>query len=121
MDAFKFSEAGGSLVSGTHEESVARTRKLYICIFVDPCFIVFIYSRGAPEDLSAAIAACITLIGIDSTFWLRFRGHCEWSPGYTTLLLVLTRSVVAICLEIHGLWGQLVHTLSGCCIGSRCS
>jgi hypothetical protein len=99
MEAFKYSETGGSLVSGTHEEISSRTRKLYlVSLLILGAFVIFIYSRGAAEDRPSAIGACFTLIAIDSTFWLRFRGHCEWSPGYTTMLLVLTRGAVAIFL-----------------------
>ena len=99
MEAFKYSDTGGSLVSGTHEEIVSRTRKLYfVSLLILVAFVIFIYARGAIEDRGSAVAACFTLVAIDSTFWLRYRGHCEWSPGYTTMLLVLTRGVVAIFL-----------------------
>ena len=99
MDAFKYADAGGSLVSGTKEEIKARTRKLYImALVILVLFPIFISWRGSPEQFNQAIGGILVVIAIDSTFWLRFRGFCEWAPGYTVMLMILTRAVVAIFL-----------------------
>jgi hypothetical protein len=106
MEAFKFSDAGGSLVSGTPEEVLSRTRKLYMMALVILfLFPVFISWRGNPEMLENAIGGVLVIIAIDSAFWLRFRGYCEWSPGYTVMLLILTRTVVAIFLGDYWMIG----------------
>ena len=99
MEAFKYSDAGGSLVSGTKEQIGARTRKLYLMsIFILILFPIFISWRGSSEQFTQAISGCLVIVAIDSCFWLRFRGFCEWAPGYTVMLLITTRASVAIFL-----------------------
>ena len=106
MDAFKYSDAGGSLVSGTKEEILSRTRKLYMmAVAILFLFPIFISWRGTPEQFDQAIGGVLVLIAVDSAFWLRFRGFCEWAPGYTVMLLIMTRAVVAIFLGDYWMIG----------------
>jgi hypothetical protein len=106
MDAFKYSDAGGSLVSGTKEQISSRTRKLYMMsVLILVLFPLFISWRGSVEQLNEAIGGCLVIVAIDSAFWLRFRGFCEWAPGYTVMLLIMTRASVAIFLGPYWMIG----------------
>ena len=55
-------------------------------------------TQGAQLYSGQAFGLSLTVIALDSCYWLRFRGKCDWGPGYTVMLMILSRaSLVVFC------------------------
>ena len=49
----------------------------------------------------------LTVMTLDSCYWLRFRGKCDWGPGYTVMLMILSRASLVVFVETTGLLAAL--------------
>ena len=83
----------------SRRKRIKYSQKLYsMSLFILVLYNIIMETQGAQLYSGQAFGLSLTVIALDSCYWLRFRGKCDWGPGYTVMLMILSRaSLVVFC------------------------
>ena len=97
LSAFNHSDPMATGMFASRRERVKTSQRLYTAsIVVLALYNLIMETEGAPKYSGQAFGLSLTVVALDMCFWLRFRGKCEWGPGYTVMLLIACRACLVI-------------------------
>ena len=95
--AFEHSDPMATGMIASRRTRIKKSQNLYfIAMGILVIYCLIMNTIGSPKYAGQSFGISATVIALDSCFWLRFRGKCDWGPGYTVMLLVLVRAALVI-------------------------
>ena len=95
--AFSHSDPLATGMVSSRRKRVKKSQNLYFLAVLVLCiYITIMQTIGQKRFADQSFGISLTVMTLDSCFWLRFRGKCNWGPGYTVMLLVLVRASLVV-------------------------
>ena len=69
----------------SRRKRIKYSQKLYsISFLILVLYNIIMETQGAQFIADKLAGLSLTVVALDSCYWLRFRGKCDWGPGYTS-------------------------------------